>query len=161
MCLRFQTPTCDEVLPGSCLTRVGGSSDTHFDSADRIGFTLSQSSSFSTLGISMTLASAALSNSPLSSKVKMAERPEDLDLERLLWVLDGDWEILLIRLADFLEDLEWVLWRRDGERRWWPRSYLQRLSQREWEDRLWQRGWERDLEEGDEDRLLDEDDEDL
>lgn len=66
--IHSQTPTCDGVFSGSCLTLASG--DTHLDS-DRIDFTLSGSSSFSTPRIFIALAFAAFRSSLFSSEQKL------------------------------------------------------------------------------------------
>jgi len=74
---------CDGVFSGSCLTHVSDTGDSPHCS-DRIGFTLSGSSSVSSPRIFTALAAASFRSSLLSPRLELTERPEDLDLERLL-----------------------------------------------------------------------------
>lgn len=104
--IHSQTPTCDGVFSGSsCLTHVSGK--TCLDSSDKIGLTLSGSSNFSTPRVVVALATAALRSSLLSSKVKLTECPEGLDVESLLDALGGETRLTaLLYLLKRLEDLE-------------------------------------------------------
>lgn len=127
------TLTCAAVFSEPCLTLFSGSRW----GSDRIGFTLSGSSSFSTPRIFMALAFAASRSSLLSRRLRLTDRPTDRDR-----LLDGDRENLhrywLTRPLDLLQrkddldrdlerDLEGDLYRLRCE-------YLagERVNEREW-----------------------------
>lgn len=128
-----QTLTCDSVFWEPCLTLFSGSG------SERIGFTLSGSSSFSTPRTFIALAFAASRRTRLSRRLRLTERPRDRDLDRLL---EGDREnlplywlmrplYLLQRMGDREQERDLDL-EADLERLW--REYLsgERLYECEW-----------------------------